>query len=799
MKKIGKIAALGLLATLGVTTMASCGGGNSLAKEVLTRVILTQDGEHVSEDFTVPKTVKHNDETYNVTWTSSDETLISFADNIDTTKFTADVKRPFDENKEVKLTATVEAKGKKASGEFKTTVDVIDVNAALESAVSKVVADNGLSNVTEKTEVTLPTTSNEFKEAITLAYALDKTYKTTTLDGTKLTLDPTAGSEKVALSITATCGSNTVTKVVNVNVSASITYLTVSEALDQPKGTMMYVQGRIKSVVSDKYGNFWIEDEAGKEIEIYGLYKGAIEECYDADNNWLKKGTRYDSWKDAEKLAVGDYVFVYGKRAAYKTTEEIENCLIQPYPYSTVSEVLEAPENTVVTMYATVKSIDNAKYGNITLEDADGKTIPTYGLYKGDVTKHSWDDKANFVTPEGVDKPVKYGDWAKEDQLSVGDVIAIMGPKTVFKEAAQVKNPILLQVLKSAPAAATEFTGVVTAIGFKDVDDNKVMRCYVLVQNANTQAKFVYIEAPVNETNTVDAIKAAINEKFVVGKSVTVKGTANDKSGLNQHVVAWDKLATDVTLGAEGTVPAYTNINDKVGNEADLKALQGVLVEVTGTYDGSNLVVSEGKSIAVYYENGFLATNPLTSLKEKGVYTVKGYLNWFNKPQVSPISADSFTVVDESGVEAALAQCTFNNNIGGNFTYISHDGSSNAGYYENGAALKLNKEGQGVKSPDFTAVNSCVVKLNIKKLNENSQTATTTDVFTIKGYNAAGEVVDTKTLTSIAVGDGNTVTLTGAGIVRVEVIMTGYPASTNAGKYCNVSLTSVKVLAAPAA
>ena len=135
---------------------------------------------------------------------------------------------------------------------------------------------------------------------------------------------------------------------------------------------------------------------------------------------------------------------------------------------------------------------------------------------------------------------------------------------------------------------------------------------------------------------------------------------------------------------------------------------------------------------------------------------------------------------------------TFSGSIPAGWTYITNNPTyPDAAFYATPAGLKLNFEGQGFLSPTLVSSDEVVVTLTIGALNQNTKTAASTDVFTITGLNAADEVVATKTLTSVAVGANNTVTLNGTAIVKVKVIMTGYP--NDGTKYCNINLTSCTV------
>ncbi|MDE5545917.1 MAG: hypothetical protein K2I88_00475 [Anaeroplasmataceae bacterium] len=453
MRNIKKIM-VGVVAALGVTALTACNKTEEQTKlvdDVLGKIVLIQDKADVSEDFVVPKTVVHQGTTYDITWTSSDSSVISFEERTekDGVKYYADLHRPFDGDKDIVLTASTTAADEQGSLEFKTTVLSIDETTAIESEISKLVK----SSYGAKTEVNLPASSKEYQNEITFTYTLGGEYTTTKLEGNKLTIDPTLSEkpEAVVLKVKATCGSKVVNKDVNTKASLRPVYLTVTEALAQPVNSMIYVQGKIKSVVSETYGNFWIVDEDGKEIEIYGLYTGLIEECYDADNKWTKKGTRYDAWDASAKLAVGDYVYAYGTRAVYKDTQEVSNCVflgsVEGTPVGTVKEAKDTEKGDFLAVYGKVKSIASTTYGNLYLEDSEGNEIYVYGLYSGKVSE---------CYPGGTwtsSKGVRYDKM--EDKPVVGDVIAVYGPMDEYKGTQQVKNGILLYYVSKTERATT--------------------------------------------------------------------------------------------------------------------------------------------------------------------------------------------------------------------------------------------------------------------------------------------------------------------------------------------------------
>ena len=72
--------------------------------------------------------------------------------------------------------------------------------------------------------------------------------------------------------------------------------------------------------------------------------------------------------------------------------------------------------------------VQNEKYGNVVIKDAEGNSILLYGLYAQDGTRYD-----GMAT-----KPV------------VGDTITVFGPAGNYKGTAQLKNATLIGLTKAA-------------------------------------------------------------------------------------------------------------------------------------------------------------------------------------------------------------------------------------------------------------------------------------------------------------------------------------------------------------
>lgn len=144
----------------------------------------------------------------------------------------------------------------------------------------------------------------------------------------------------------------------------------------------------------------------------------------------------------------------------------------------------------------------------------------------------------------------------------------------------------------------------------------------------------------------------------------------------------------------------------------------------------------------------------------------------------------------EGGEETTLEEIvyTITTSVPEGLTYITNNPSYQDPDMGSAGGIKLRFEGQGIKTEQFTASNKVYVAIVVGALYENTKTGTSTDYFTVKGYDVSGNVVDTKVLNTVVVGN-NLLELSGSGIVSVEVIMTGYPY--NGSKYCNTLLTGL--------
>lgn len=264
------------------------------------------------------------------------------------------------------------------------------------------------------------------------------------VNGGKLNITLGDEEQTVTLTATLTCGTVTETKTFTIKLKAAGITLTdiptlntigAGQAQNVLTTTKYFTKGKITSIDNTTYGNMYIEDDEGNKLYVYGLYID---------------GKKYG--EATTKPVVGDYIIINGAMTSYSSKAQMKNAnLIEnlgKYPvtdFTTLNTIGAAQAQNALTTdkyYATgkIKSIVQATYGNMYIEDAEGNELYIYGLYINGA---------------------KYGDATTKPV--VGDTIVVYGAMTSYNSKAQMKNADLV-----------ELNG--TAIGGnEDDDDNGVV------------------------------------------------------------------------------------------------------------------------------------------------------------------------------------------------------------------------------------------------------------------------------------------------------------------------------------
>ena len=287
------------------------------------------------------------------------------------------------------------------------------------------------------------------------------------------------------------------------------------------------LSGKVVEVANTTYGNLYIQDEAGNKMYVYGLYDEA--------------GNRYDKMPVQPK--VGDTITVLSVIGHYNnpqlknavvvgytagTTEEppVENDDPTPDTELTISEAVAlgaSKEHNTYTegkyyVVGTVKEVQNATYGNILIEDANGNTILVYGTYS-------------------ADGKVRYD--AMETRPVVGDTVKVYGVVGQFNGTAQLKNAWIIETTvnhthdyKNVTVEATCTTaGSVTptcACGVVDEENVKVLPALHAVSGVCPKCDLVIVNVSDLEVGTTTDAELVEGTGISASAGLTIE--ANGKS-----------------------------------------------------------------------------------------------------------------------------------------------------------------------------------------------------------------------------------------------------------------------------
>ena len=265
----------------------------------------------------------------------------------------------------------------------------------------------------------------KYYEDVTITWATTDTTGAAAIADGKLTVKVPDAEVKVTVTATVVCGDVTETKTFEIKLSKTITsikdLLALGVAQESYTAEKYIAGGIITEIQNDQYGNIVIKDESGESILVYGTFIG---------------GKKYGE-AEGTKPVVGDYVVVVGVVGQYKGTAQMKNAditsFITPSTIKAVTDIGAAAESNVYTeekymISGVITEVQNDKYGNVVIKDAEGNSILLYGLYDQVGTRYD-----GMTT-----KP------------AVGDTITVIGPAGNYKGTAQLKNATLIAFTAAA-------------------------------------------------------------------------------------------------------------------------------------------------------------------------------------------------------------------------------------------------------------------------------------------------------------------------------------------------------------
>ncbi len=294
--------------------------------------------------------------------------------------------------------------------------------------------------------------------------------------------------------------------------------ITVAKALElaanyveKPSEERFYIRATIKSVDKADFGQLTIMDETG-EIMVYGTYSedGSV---------------RYD--KLEQKPDAGDEILIYGTLQNYKgNTLEVQNARLIAFidkepEYNgpdipadseiTIAEALQIAANFTgdpspdrYYINATIKSISNPAYGEMTIEDETGE-IYVYGTYSADGS-------------------IGYADMAEKPYK--GDKVKLYVNLNTFKGTPQVKNARLISFEHVEPEYNPDDYVAMSIAAARQAQEGAKLTVTGVVARITYANGFIpsgfYL---VDETNSIYVYDRDLAGRVAIGNKVTIAGS----------------------------------------------------------------------------------------------------------------------------------------------------------------------------------------------------------------------------------------------------------------------------------
>ena len=308
----------------------------------------------------------------------------------------------------------------------------------------------------------------------------------------------------------------------------------------------------------------------------------------------------------------------------------------------TIPEAIELAKEADGNKYivsGTVSVVDNAKYGNMYIQDADGNKLYIYGLYS-------------------ADGETRYD--AMETKPVAGDQVVLLGELSTYNGEAQMKNARLQshtpgENQEPDPVAVTipEANTIGSGTGDSQYTTEKYIVTGVITEIANTTYGNAYIQdAEGNKLYIYGLYSAdgsvrfdAMDPQPAVGDTVTVLGVLGNYKGSPQMKNGW---VTSLTPGEKGeepdpaepievTIPEANTIGAAQEHNTYTEGkyiVTGTVCEISNTTYG-NLYIqdAEGNKLFVYglYDGTGTRFDKLDPQPKVGdVVTLEGVLGQYN-------------------------------------------------------------------------------------------------------------------------------------------------------------------------
>ena len=398
--------------------------------------------------------------------------------------------------------------------------------------------------------------------------------------------------------------------------------VTVAQAMALPVGSTVKLSGTIDVLFGSK-GNYYLKDATGSLLVYVGAGNGIQ---VNGETVTVKAG---DKVTFIGETAVFNGCPQIGKIVAYEKHEAAEWSMSVPQE-ATVAEIkaytLEtAPYGQYLMVRGTL--VKSGSYYYL----ADGEQqISLYNSNVGEELAAVADTETQvtlFVYFYGFQKADLSGDTrvifnGREGEYFIGDEEVVLPTERTYKTIEEAKA--------LATSAGVELTlrGVVTFVGPYSAQYGNFG---ALIADA-TGGLYLYRVAG------EDA-----HAKLVVGDEVELTGLMKVYNGLYELCNVNAGAITVISSGNKvEVVPMSNDIAD-----------QSKVVELTNALWNGSAFEKDGQTYAYFYSSTFLVEKP--TLVAGYVYNVKGWVNWYNAAQITPIEAP--VVVEANHEHAPCPEC----------------------------------------------------------------------------------------------------------------------------------------------
>ena len=460
------------------------------------------------------------------------------------------------------------------------------------------------------TKLALPTENAEYGATITWKLSDEKLL----VNGVFALVE---ADTKLTATATITVGETTVEYPVEMTVLKLSTY-TVAAASKLEAGTVVKLVGTVE-VVYSKYNNFYLKDATGNLLVYKSLPEG---------------------------IKLGDRIELVGKVAYYNGTPQIGEIVsatllsaaeweMSAPKEMTIAEIVAFEEKTALYgqyMYAKGLLVKSGNY--YYLADATDTSV-RISLYNSTVAAEELvavADTETEVTLFFYFYGNSKGNWAegekrvifvqREGEYFIGEEEVVLPAEREYKTLAEAKAMVGQEVT---------VRGVVTAVSpYAEQYGN----FGVLIEDA-TDGLYLY---------RVTGTEAYA--QFVVGQEIEVTGTMDQYNGLYEMKdVQMDSFKV---VNEKATIPGPTPMSNELQD-------QGKVVELKEAVWNGSAFEKDGSTYAYFYSSSWLAEKP--ELVKGATYTVIGWLNWYNAPQISPLQAPELISEAPAHTHTACPEC----------------------------------------------------------------------------------------------------------------------------------------------